>query len=295
MTGSGQQIALPINPLVCIGVDWLTCSFRPGYSQEWLEVTSERLLSAERARGNFVRRWSNMGYEGFKCGQVQIGTRPDGALFRVSGHAAGREWRYLVRSCDNVSRLDLQFTTRDGMEPWKRIAKHFAEARRWKKKRGHGPSLTFIRNDVDGYTCYFGKRVSDRYGRIYDKGRESKLPEFDGCVRYELELKAVAACRMAKFLTCCSDVDQVTASQVGLYFRERGVHLPASVATRLEMTSSPMLPELPEAVADISKKLLWLETQVQPTVERLISAGHYASVLKVLQLDQGLNRSQKEE
>lgn len=278
-----RQTNLPIDSIESLGVDWITATYKAGYSASMWSNLADRLLLSERARDNFVMRWSSLGYEGFRCGQVQLGTREDGAIIRLSGNCAAREWEFIADTCDNVPRLDLQVTVRDLREPNSRILKHLKQVKRRKRSVGRGPTLTLIRSDDGGCTLYIGKRSSCRMGRIYNKRAESGLDYYEGCVRYEVELKDGIGYGVAKWVRGCSSFQHAIATQVTSYFCERGITLPAAVAAISHMRYAD-IPRGPEKSSDVFAKLLWLSTQVRPTVERLTAAGHSAMVHEVLGL-----------
>jgi hypothetical protein len=143
-----QQAALPVESVVSIGVDWLTCTFLPERHDRFVRESVDRLMCNERKAGNIVHNWEGMGYKGRRCGQMQFGVRHDSTLVRLSGDCARLNWRPLAHEAWNISRLDLQVTSRIEGDVDSMIARHHSQAKRAKRRRGRGPTLTLIRNDT---------------------------------------------------------------------------------------------------------------------------------------------------
>lgn len=130
-----------------------------------------------------------------------------------------------------------------------------------------------------------GSRQSVRYGRLYNKHVESHDPQYENCWRYELEHKGDAASALADSLR--SGVDQGATASRGVfdYFQGRGVVPPWIPG------ECPPLPRLRHPHTDSEKQLLWLRTQVKPTVQRLSGIYGVEGIASVLGLSELVDSS----
>lgn len=269
--------------LVNINVDWITATCRDGPSIRRLQTQAELWMHDELRAGNECLEWSSHGYAGLSCGSVQLGKRHDGLLVRVTGIDAQLKAPLVVQYASNVSRIDLASTVR-----LKVGQKWFAEscereARRHKKKHNLVHQVELRRNTNTGNTVYLGRRISDRFIRVYDKGAESKLEEFSGCWRAECQYNnklawsiANDAAREEWDLAWIHNVVQAELERKGVSWFQPLERAPNN------------LTQAPKKLPTNSSRLLWLEAQVAPTVQRLIESGMRDEVLRALNLSEGV-------
>jgi len=262
-------------PIVDAGVDWMTCTGNTRSSRARLFAVGMRMLSGELSAGNEKRVWSFEGYKGFKSGGVQVGARPESAVLRLTGGVANEHYREAFSACDNVSRLDLQFTARVDHEPTKVIAGEYRRALRRTKNHLRGPSVDLWKSSRGSATLYLGSRASERCARVYDKGNESSHEAMVGCVRYEIELKGHAALHWTKVLVAEVYPRPWIVAQVVQFVESRGC------APRVNCRQCETI-VLHATATDTARSLEWLRIQVRPTVARLLKAGLRQEVLDCL-------------
>lgn len=258
--------------LVGVGVDYLTVVGHSDEAVDAMRTIAFSLIEVEQSAGAFSRPLGFAGYEGFQTGSVYYGERPDGCVVRIGGHLAAAHYKRLLEVSDNVTRIDLQSTCQLDGDVSKFIRHQFATHRRYSNrfKKAPRPSL-FIGRD-DSCTMYSGSRSSDRYGRIYDKGVESGLSQWQNCVRFEVEFKGKRARRIAHGLSEGIIDLLVLSHTVWQFFAERGLLM------RLESIFSTSLDFLKSSLVrakrlDCDRLLAWIHKSVRPSISRLKSRG----------------------
>jgi hypothetical protein len=145
---------------------------------------------------------------------------------------------------------------------------------------------SYVENSAGGQTCYVGSRVSDQFGRLYDKGAESEEEASvdPGWVwRYEVEFKSYRAKKLAKQMEASAKLEKhVVSSKIGelvsMWFRGRGI-VPIYNALGAGVS---WVTELEARMTDDEASLNWLTVQVRPSVERLLERGRQAEVFEAL-------------
>jgi hypothetical protein len=270
-------MGVPSGRIVQVGVDWLTCSATRRASARRLTAIGRRILSAEERRGNIRKLWHFSGYDGLHCGGVQVGERYDGACVRLTSGLADDHWLAAYQEADNLSRIDLQVTVRYGRDPRQIISQHYREALCFTKRHPRGATVDLWKSSNGSSTLYLGQRCSDNFGRIYDKGRESKVDTLRNCVRYERECKGDVAKAMGHLLARSRNRKPQIVAEVSSFITARGVSQGFALSP---MTSI----EVPAKISDHDRLLSWLTVQVSPSVKQLIAAGRYNEVLIALGL-----------
>jgi DNA relaxase NicK len=263
--------------VVDCGVDWLTVTANTKSSIIRLLDYSHNAMRDEREAGNEKRGFSFKGYEGFKCGGISYGARSDSALLRVSGGLARQHFTSAYHVATNCSRIDLQTTVRTKQSPNARIASAFKRALRHSRKLKRGPAVNLWRSSNGTATLYLGQRVSERFGRVYNKGAESLLPVLEDCVRYEVEYKGDMAMHQFKQLANTRSPALFINSEVHRFFRARA----CPPEFKPENTQTNVLHRM---ATDQRQQLEWIAKCVRPTVQRLCASGLAQEVYDCLQL-----------
>lgn len=269
--------------LKSLGVDYITLTQKRGEFATALHSLCLPLLQQESDRGNRVKSWSMYEYSGYSCGSVQVGTRGDGEIARLSGEQARSNWTMLFPFASNCSRIDVQVTIFFPRESKLVLRSLWRSVRKHRPTVGKRPLATLIESTDGSWTIYSGKRTSDQMGRIYDKGLETKSKLLDGCIRFEAEMKGDSAVSLSRRLYLAVDRPATITGEVSGFLEKRGVppaffcSLPQGHLLSASSRSSP-------TVADDARSLAWLGKYVRPSVERLILRGHYDSVLESLGL-----------
>ena len=270
--------------LFCAGVDYLTVTQLPGVECESLRLLALSLAESELANGEFGKPYAGQGYQGFKVGHVIYGERDDGVLLRLGGPTAAAHWRRAYEFANHVTRLDLQATYRVTPEPPQAIRKHYDELMLWSKSHKGRLEPEIMVGRGDAVTVYSGKRISDTFMRIYDKGRQSKLGYFDGCVRYEGEFKGKRAQLLASRLYLAKDeYNHARAITLGL-LRARGCCLTGLSNSFYDRTSLRKWLQCPAKLTDLERSLRWLGVAVRPTVDAIVRRKGDGVALRALGL-----------
>lgn len=273
--------------LVSADVDYLrlTATQSMGIEQLWElagEVGEELVGAGDQVRDDV----GLLGYRGHQVGRhLYFGQGRDGAMLQASSTAAPRllaeggkvEARYF-----KATRVDLQVTAQQDGAPGRMFFREVAEvshaAAQHITGRRSRPWQVALRDEFGrGDTVYLGSRVSESFGRIYDKGRESPELFQLGAVRYETELKGSQALRMFNQLCGQADVASFVAGYVDGWYDARGVKLPLDVELVEQLRTIPHY-------TDAARQLKWLREGVAPAVGRLLAAGYREQVLAALGL-----------
>jgi hypothetical protein len=212
--------------IVSAGVDWITLTGKHSDSRLQLGVLARRQARVTANDGNQILPWSWSGYQGFKVRGLQWGEREDSTCVRLTSDCALNWWWDFYQWSEKVTRVDWQVTYRFPSNPKQVVLDHAKAAKRYWGKRRDGPTLTVVSDDREGATLYLGRRSSRVYLRVYNKAAESKEQRYANCVRYEVELKDVAARLSMVQLSDGRMVQSTLISQVHRMFDERGVAPP---------------------------------------------------------------------
>lgn len=279
-----------IGELVDAGVDWLTVTALQNSKREMLGFQAALLMHEERKRGNEMRPWRGMGYQGFSCGQVQFGERQDSSIARLSGEVSRTSYKPFLKHADSVTRIDLQFTQFVGPSPAQTILKYYRAAKRNVRRREYGPTVQLFSASDGSATLYVGKRTSEVMTRCYNKEAESGLDHYKGCLRHEGEFKGDRAIQVAEKIQATEDDAKFAETVVREALSVRSVY-PAIVqagAGGFGVSGStmllPTLGPLRSKPTDVFRSLEWLETSVAATVHRLVDQGYADEVLIALGL-----------
>ena len=260
-----------------VACDYLTSLSTEVGGQNPHHTQATALFRVEADRGNEIRPWGMSGFKGWKCGHVELGTRDDLFMCRLSGEAAANSWLRMVHLCGRVTRIDVQATIKTGCGPTERIDFHRDEALAFCRAHDDRPVARWIRDNRKGYTLYLGSRESNVFGRIYDKHAREQLDHFLGCVRYEVQFNSRLANSVAFVLARQASPSLGMAGYIRSFLQERGVSPPA-------VEFSQLTPCVPRSRTDAEKKLEWIRTSVRPSVLNLIALGKGAQVLEALGL-----------
>jgi hypothetical protein len=106
---------------------------------------------------------------------------------------------------------------------------------------------------------------------------ESRLPDYDGAVRCEEEIKGKLALKTAQYMLGLDSEALWCTKEVSRFFRHHGCVL--GFESRVSETFV-----LPARVSDDERSLAWLRNSVGPSVERLRAKGKLEAVMRALGL-----------
>jgi DNA relaxase NicK len=123
-----------------------------------------------------------------------------------------------------------------------------------------------VKDTNGGQTLYFGARSSERFGRIYDKGRESRSCAAGLWWRWECEFKQRVSAMLSRGLVSSADpTSYIRGLVTDFYYKRCGL--------RLTKISCPVIYNEPPDRSVGEKQLHWLACGVRPTLAKLID--HY--------------------
>src|SRR4030042_3564126 len=272
---------------VASSVDFLTITVTNPGKSILLMQEAQRLKGDLEGCGWAVKKWGMKGYSGYRIAGMAWGMRHDGCIMMLSGQDAAINWLPALALAENVTRLDLAATV--ALEsPFINVAKAaYARAITDPEKCfARRRKYSFVENSAGGQTCYIGSRISDQFGRIYDKGCESAKDAVcpPGMLwRYEVEFKSYRAKKLARQMEASARAETETVSEginhlVYTWFRARGIPPIFNDAP----PDTDWIVELEARVTDDEASLNWLTVQVRPSVERLLERGREAEVFEAL-------------
>lgn len=161
--------------LVGAGVDWITCTATSAPGRANLTRLWAKYSAQEGRKGAVTKKSAFQGFQGAGCGSVFFGRREEVLLLRVSSGLADEVFAELDLGEVKMTRIDLQLTFRlaayDG---------GIAEVLAHRREKGRADQSVPLKPTQDlhmgfgkGDTLSIGSRSSPRYGRIYDKQKES--------------------------------------------------------------------------------------------------------------------------
>lgn len=265
-----------LSPELATGVDWLTCTAQTPSRVAALLSFARDQIDQEVGSGGVAKGWHWKGYAGWTAGGVDYGFNGSRALVRLRGVTARESAALAIFYSDNVSRLDVQTTLRHygvGSSYAKQLYESMARTRR---SRGRPIARSLIQTSDGGDSLYLGRRVSESYGRIYNKSAEDKevceVPRW----RYEVEFKGDTAKAQAKAYSLTDDKVTWCISRVYHWFADRGctpMHSP------VERVNNPGPSRGDSAQA---RRIQWLQIGVKPVVRQLAREFGWPDVLSML-------------
>ncbi len=258
-------------------VDWITCTSATKSAREALWSIGERLLHRRQDEGEDPTTWKANGYTGWTDGGVCLGNRPDGCILRLSSHEAAHKWRECFAASENCSRLDLAVDCQVDRPVLRLSRQIYHDAGHVAPLRGRKPKRHLIVSGDGGSTVYIGARVSETFGRVYDKGVEQKVCAPGLWWRWELELKGKTAWHHAGLLSSTDDHKVLLMAKVNHWFRARTTHCYTSTVSELCIQNA-------RQATTTSRRLQWLAHDVRPTVQALVERVGLDRVLFALGL-----------
>lgn len=261
------------------GIDYITATATLQPKIKVLRDVGLELIESEASQGNSVRKWRGLGYAGTVCGSVSVGIGEQGSIVRLSSGVARDDWFSVFPWCTNVSRLDLQVTVRQGIDAQTVLRNHWESAGRIRSQMKRPPIAKLISDHHGPQTLMLGSRQSDRYGRIYDKGLESGLPELQGAVRYELETKNAVALSLARYMAVKPSESARAIPLVLKWMQKRTDCLGLTYDSAVGAPS-------PRTTPRGHDRLRWVRNCVRPCVLGLVRQTSLEQVLEALGLSE---------
>lgn len=267
-------------PLHSWGVDYLratakTEAGKTAILQHWAKYRAQ----LERL-GDVVKKGGMQGFKGESIGPLFYGRKDEVFMLQISGALADAVFPGLPWGDLNPTRIDLQVTLQlreDDPQLAARLG-HLRAAPFIAKEKDVEPIQGLDHNYGRGDTLAIGSRSSPRYGRIYDKQRESKDERFARCWRFEIEFKDMMARNAVEYLRSQKSLDRGVAGLVGGQFAAWGIEIILPVGP-VHLAGSIGRREF-----DSERSLKWLRTQVAPSIEKLLATVDRQTIIEALGL-----------
>ena len=244
-------------------IDWLTVTGRTdGKGQQLLDKAIE-IGATLLDKGDSSRDSSFQGYKGRVCGSFFYGWRLSGSCVRLGGNVAKSHWSTFASLADNVSRCDLAVTVESTPVESKLATSFWSKLPNRVSTSGRPVEYTLIQTRHGGQTLYIGDRSSDKYGRIYDKNKESKGVYPPGAWRFEVEYKGASANLVAERLLAITNEAQAVYGIVAPRFDHWKCSIPAAVPD-VSWTDQAIY-----ARTTNQSRMKWLRESVASTIQKL--------------------------
>jgi hypothetical protein len=269
-------------PVVSAGCDWLTMSAHsPGTVSAIFDWASEAFVR-EIDCGNELRTWGTHGFSGHRVGEIACASRGGRVLIILSGTAAKSHFGTVVGFADNVSRYDGQVTVRatDARDPIIAGALHALKGSL--KRKGRNIRWEHRLSSDWGETVYLGSRLSSWYGRVYNKGAQSGLAEYQDCWRYEVELKKPNALPAARWVAAQASQADANTALVSYGYQHRGITPcfdAGSAAVDLAFSDPPTTDE---------RRMTYLRKYIRPMVAKMLQRHTREELRRTLGLSEEL-------
>lgn len=258
------------------GIDYLTCTAERLRDGDALLSLGRDIIKQEVGSGGSERPFYYRGFSGYTAGSVSVGSSRDRSLVRISGSAARECAAELIECSHNVSRLDAQVTIESDGLGIDHVRGLYDSGAGIRAGRGRPIERTLIVNSSGGSSFYLGRRISESYGRIYNKSAEDKRKDNPPHWRYEVEFKGRTAKKEAWSYASASEKDSWCVGTVYDWFERRHCTPPISKVDRLDMCSDS------RGSTTQSKRIEWLRRCVRPILARLALEYGWPDVLSLL-------------
>jgi DNA relaxase NicK len=241
----------------------------------WEALVLPEYLREEQAGRKPHWRWM-LGYYGRVGEHCFVGKNDSGSMIQLSGALAWSRWYDAGNHSERCTRIDLQVTWPLDGEPGEYIREQYQVGQLHQPINGRPPSLQLIDTPQGAKMLTVGSRQSEVYGRMYDKYKESKMPEYKSCVRWEIEVKGRQALDLNAYMRDNKYEPGVTRAIVKQFWQYRGMTPFWDTFEALEME-----PPMKRSRTD-ETKLAWLQAQVAPTIQTLMEHNRGQDAIRAL-------------
>lgn len=259
-------------------VDWITATTKDdNVGLDWLNLYRKVVKG-----GLYYESERHLkGFAGMGIDHLAWLFNPKNGFYMViaSSAMASEVWPILIQGAKNVTRIDLAVTVLLVEEDRSFIVDRYNSIPDYEKDKRQ---YALIQNTRGGVTLYVGKRTSQNFGRVYDKGVQSESHQPGNRYRYEVEIHKPLAMPVSLGLAEAAlkgeDVSRRIADYVYQWFLGRGV------APCWQYDNTRLEVSVDIGVSTLQKRLNWLRTQVKPTIQELIAMGLTSEVFEALSL-----------
>lgn len=273
-------IKAPRGELHSWGVDYLRVTAKTDAGKKAILVAWAKHRAQLERLGDNLKNGGMQGFKGQSVGPLFYGRKEDVFMLQASGSLADALFPTLPWEHLHPTRIDLQVTLQMA-EDNPILAAYLGEgrARIFKDKNAEpDPQQRLQHAYGNGDTLSIGSRSSPRYGRIYDKARESQDDRYARCWRFEIELKDPVARKAVDDLRSQSSLDHGVASLV------RGQFAKWNIDIDLPVQGRQLAGSIGRREFDSERALNWLSSQVAPSIEKLLATVDRETILEALKL-----------
>ena len=270
------DILTRLNPRLNAGIDWLTCTaVDPTRAAALLSYGGE-IIDEEVAGGAREEHWHWRGFSGRSAGGARYGYSGSRALLQLSGPTARDHGTDAIRSADNISRIDLQATYWEVSREHDHAQDAYRAIASSGKRRGRPLGASLITTLTEGTTAYIGKRISDQFGRVYNRSDRDGSRRSDPEWRWEVELKRGFALTVARQVAAPDVPVELVPALVRRWFADRNISTPFRAGAIAMALGSP------RGSADDARRIQWLRQGVRPAVVALAAEHSWPEVMALL-------------
>lgn len=261
------------------GIDWITCTAAEGSDSVALSCALEIIADLLVAEGYKRRPWAQWGFTGESVRHCSFGHRSEATVGVLSGNVANSFFDDVCRRATKVSRVDIAVTVKTE-PPLEGVARRaYEQLIAAGPGKRNGATASVIESSDGSSTSYLGRRISDKWLRVYDKWRESGDDEYRGCWRYELEVKNAPAMDLCRYLLASTDRASDVAATVYRHCTARGlkpIYTP---------DAEGLLLLAPRAPTELEQRVNWLAKSVSKAAQEVSSALGPTALLRILGVD----------
>ena len=260
-------MAMGITKSVYSGIDYLRLTaLDHSPVSAWEAIVLPEFLAEERAGRKPHWRWL-LGYYGRVGEHCFVGKSDTGAMIQLSGALAWSRWHDASLHSKRCTRIDLQVTFPCEAPADDILHDAFMSGSHRKFGRGKPPEIQIVDTNYGAKMLTIGSRQSELYGRMYDKYKESKMPEYKDCIRWEVEVKGKEALDLHGWMLDNKNEPTAVRSLVHHFWEARGMTPPWGMFDGMDVPVPVKRSKTDET------KLAWIATQVRPSMKDLIDKG----------------------
>lgn len=272
-----HAVQAAVYPIFSAGIDWITASGSTGSSSLSMEHFWDAIADNERAAGREVKPAARLGYKGWQAQGAFFGRSTQGVLCQLTSLRAALGAKELTMLSTNVSRLDVQVTIFPGREAPNLAEEGFRNLDHASPGKGRRHAYSYTLTRPQGATLTINRRLSDLYGRLYDKGAEMRSLHAFWLWRYELEMKRQVAQRWANILADSERTAALSCELVHEFYSRK------KVVPRFSRLSDDLAGQhfIEERTTDVRR---WLQTSVSVTLAKQIKKVGLETTLRDVHL-----------
>lgn len=266
--------------IISTGIDWITATATTSTKCLFMKTVAQQWQEQRMKQGYRERPYEGNGYHGIYVDGITYGEREDGAILRLSGDVAREHGAKVPLWSDRISRVDFQATLQDDETHRDWAYKTGVVVKDDKRVLCGQTKWSTMAGSDGGSTFYLGRRISQRFYRVYDKTAESKGLYPARTWRWEVEYKGPRAETYGMRMKSLTWTPDDSLKTVKTAFGDYGFILPCFGAANPWTDSSPREPSTDE------RKMEYLRKCIRPMMLRLLEAYDRSMLLECIGMEQ---------